>query len=70
MPLYKAWDTRRRKRRTVAAIVIFVILNQTKFRTREGAFDISVFPLGKAFDIKIGKYVKSPWVCQNPPRRA
>lgn len=27
----------------------------------------SVFPpLGKAFDIEIGKNVKSPWVC--PPR--
>ena len=60
MPLYKAWDTRRRKSRAVEAIVIFVILTQTKFRTREGAFDISVSPLGKVFDIKIGKNVKSP----------
>ena len=32
----------------------------SKFRTREGVFDISVFPLGKTFDIKIGKNVKSP----------
>ena len=58
MPLNKAWDTRRHKRKAVAArgfqeffkvinyyyILIFIILNQTKFRTREGAFDISVFP--------------------------
>ena len=90
MPLYKAWDTRRRKRKAVAArgfqefvkgsecfdlsvilmndcIVISIILNQTKFRTREGVFDISVFPLGKAFDIKIGKNVKSPGIAPPPP---
>ena len=58
MPLCKAWDTRRLKRKAVAArgfqefvkvinyycIVILIILSQTKFRTRERAFDISVSP--------------------------
>ena len=32
----------------------FIILNQTKYTPREGVFDISVFPLGKHFDMKLG----------------
>lgn len=32
----------------------FIILNQTKYTPREGVFDISVFPLGKDFDMKLG----------------
>lgn len=35
-------------------MVIYIILNQTKFTPRKGVFDISVFPLGKDFDMKIG----------------
>lgn len=34
--------------------VIYIILNQTKYTPRKGVFDISVFPLGKDFDMKIG----------------
>lgn len=34
-------------------MVIYIILNQTKFTPRKGVFDISVFPLGKDFDMKI-----------------
>ena len=33
---------------------------------REGGFDSKVLPLGRAFDIKKGKNVKSPWVCPAP----
>ena len=35
-------------------LVIYIILNQTKYTPRKGVFDISVFPLGKDFDMKIG----------------
>jgi len=35
-------------------MVIYIILNQTKFTPREVVLDISVFPLGKDFDLKIG----------------
>ena len=36
------------------SMVIYIVLNQTKFTLRKGVFDISVFPLGKDFDMKIG----------------
>ena len=33
---------------------INIILNQTDFTPREGLFDISVFPMGNKFEVKIG----------------
>ena len=50
---------------------IYNLLNQTTFTAREGVFDISVYPMSKEFDMKIG--LASDWLrlthlqCQ-PPR--
>lgn len=48
-------------------IEIYNLLNQTTFTAREGVFDISVHPMSKEFDMKIGYNVKPPWVCSAPP---
>ena len=49
---------------------IYNLLNQTTFTAREGVFDISVYPMSKEFDMKIG--LASDWLwlthlqCQTP----
>ena len=49
---------------------IYNLLNQTTFTAREGVFDVSVYPMRKEFDMKIG--LASDWLrlphlqCQTP----
>ena len=38
---------------------IYNLLNQTTFTAREGVFDVSVYPMSKEFDMKIG--LASDW---------
>ena len=38
----------------VSTVIIYIILHQTNFALGEGVFDISVFFLGREFDMKIG----------------
>ena len=38
----------------VSTVIIYIILHQTNFAPGEGVFDISVFFLGREFDMKIG----------------
>ena len=45
-------------------VEIYNLLNQTTFTAREGVFDISVYPMRKEFDMKIGYNVKPPEYAQ------
>ena len=64
-PLNKVWNIIKPiKKKDWDAL--YIIQNQTKCTPREGVFDISLFPLGKEFGMKMAKMSDPPWYARPP----